>query len=595
LRIAAPRRLVGVGMALGLLLALPEAGGATTAGLPTIRWRSQDTAHAAPRQLEGNAVAYYPDANQIVVFGDQDLDTSTFSAETWVFNGTDWSLRTPAHSPQGRIQGDMAYDPVSKRLILFGGYSNGLLGDTWAWDGSDWTQLDLATKPSARANEMMSRTATGIVLYGGETTSGYLHDTWRWTGTARVEEHPAHTPGARSRGTMDWFPDGAVAVLYAGNDADSWKSDTWAWNGTDWTQLTPHDDAPQLAAYRSNIAYSPANKTMMLFGGVDGGGQPENAVRLLTGGAWVAHPSSNSPAGRTGATLVYDSTRGATVLISANSPALWLMPPPVASLGGQLLGGPDATSWAVDRVDVFVHGTDHQLFHKWGDGTTWSGWEPQGGVLTSDPTAASWGPNRIDVFARGTDNQLWHKWWNGSRWEGWEPLGGILTSAPDVSSWGPNRLDVFARGTDNQLWHKWFDGARWQGWEPLGGVLSSEPGAISNSRASDTQDRVDVFVLGTDKGVWHLSFDGRWHGWEPLGGNWDSGPDVSREGVYFYDIAVRNGDTVAHRTYQQGPLGEWQSEGVPATAAPSVVSDVGFRQDLFTRGPNGDLLHSRRG
>jgi hypothetical protein len=591
--------LVAISAALALVLALPASGGATTSGLATVRWGSQRTVHAAPRRLGGNAIAYYPDAGQLVVFGNQDANTSTYSATTMVFDGTDWAERTPAHVPPARIQGSMAYDPASHRLILFGGYSGTAeLADTWAWDGTDWAQLDTATHPSARANEVMARTASGIILYGGQkttslTTSDILQDTWRWTGTAWVEDHPAHSPGPRARASMDWFPDSSVAVLYGGTDASAFKSDTWTWNGTDWAQVAP-DATPD--PYRSNIAYNAANHTMMLFGGTDESHQAVNTLWLLGSGAWVGHPSSNAPGARTSATLVYDSTRAATLLIDANTDVLWKFPPPVSSLGGQLLGGPDATSWAPGRVDVFVRGTDNGLWHKWGDGNVWSGWEGQGGGLTSDPTAASWGPNRIDVFGRGTDNQLWHKWWDGGSWQRWEPLGGVLTSAPDVTSWGPNRLDVFGRGTDNQLWHKWWDGARWQGWEPLGGTLTSEPGVAANSHFNSNQDRIDVFVLGTDNAVWHLLFEGSWKGWDSMGGSWDSGPDVSRLGVSSFDVAVRNGDGVAGRTYQENaPKGEWQFQGVPSTAAPSVVSDVIPRQDLFTRGPGGDLLHSRGG
>jgi hypothetical protein len=85
----------------------------------------------------------------------------------------------------------------------------------------------------------------------------------------------------------------------------------------------------------------------------------------------------------------------------------------------------------------------------------WSGWESLGGVLTSGPGVASWAENRLDVFVRGTDNALHHKAWDG-RWHGWEPLGGALTSEPAAVSRGPNQIDVFARGTDNALHHKWW-------------------------------------------------------------------------------------------------------------------------------------------
>src|SRR5882724_1644885 len=91
----------------------------------------------------------------------------------------------------------------------------------------------------------------------------------------------------------------------------------------------------------------------------------------------------------------------------------------------------------------------------------WSNWEDLGGTLTSGVGVSSWAANRLDVFVRGTDNALWHKWWGGSSWSGWESLGGTLKSAPGAVSWGNNRIDVFGRGTDNALWHKWWDGSSW--------------------------------------------------------------------------------------------------------------------------------------
>ena len=90
---------------------------------------------------------------------------------------------------------------------------------------------------------------------------------------------------------------------------------------------------------------------------------------------------------------------------------------------------------------------------------TWSGWESLGGVLTSAPAASSWAANRLDVFVRGTDNALWHKWWQNA-WSGWESLGGVLLSAPGAVSWGTDRIDTFVEGTNGALWHKcWAESA----------------------------------------------------------------------------------------------------------------------------------------
>jgi hypothetical protein len=76
-------------------------------------------------------------------------------------------------------------------------------------------------------------------------------------------------------------------------------------------------------------------------------------------------------------------------------------------------------------------------------------WESLGGVLTSGPGASSWASNRLDVFVRGTDNALWHKWFDG-RWFDWESLGGGLTSDPAAVSWGNGGIDVLLLGTENE-------------------------------------------------------------------------------------------------------------------------------------------------
>ena len=92
-------------------------------------------------------------------------------------------------------------------------------------------------------------------------------------------------------------------------------------------------------------------------------------------------------------------------------------------------------------------------------GDRWSQWEDLGGVLNFSPAVSSWAPNRLDVFVTGTDSALYHKYWNGSRWSEYENLGGILTSAPAAVSWGNNRIDIFGRGTTNSMYHKYFDGS----------------------------------------------------------------------------------------------------------------------------------------
>jgi hypothetical protein len=153
-------------------------------------------------------------------------------------------------------------------------------------------------------------------------------------------------------------------------------------------------------------------------------------------------------------------------------------------------------SWSTGRLDVFVRGTDNQLWRKWYQGQ-WSSWEGLGGSLTSSPGAASWAAGRIDVFVAGTDRQLWHKWY-ASGWSGWEPLGGTPVGAPAVTSWASGRLDVLARGPDDNLWSQRYTGT-WSGWQ----VAVAGPVVSGPSMASWAPGRIDVFAIRPDRRIYH--------------------------------------------------------------------------------------------
>jgi hypothetical protein len=255
-------------------------------------------------------------------------------------------------------------------------------------------------------------------------------------------------------------------------------------------------------------------------------------------------------------------------------------------LGGILATGPDASSWGTNRVDVFIQGQDHQLWHQLFNGTTWSGWEPLGGIITADPSAVSWGTNRIDVFARGQDRQLWHRSFDGTSWSPWEPLGGILVGSPDVSSWGSGRLDVFIRGQDNQLWQKTFSNGGWGPWQPLGGIITESPGADSWAL-----NRIDVLARGQDNQLWHRSFDtGGWTGWEPLGGILASGPDASSQGTGQLDVFIEGQDGhLWEKSMRNSSWGPWQLLGGIITATPGAVSPGSGFTDVFARGQDRQL------
>src|ERR1700704_3312626 len=70
---------------------------------------------------------------------------SQVPSSTWVH------LSTPV-KPSARSSCSMAYDPVSQKTVLFGGYDGSRhLNDTWTFDGKNWKHIATAVAPPARA------------------------------------------------------------------------------------------------------------------------------------------------------------------------------------------------------------------------------------------------------------------------------------------------------------------------------------------------------------------------------------------------------------------------------------------------------------
>jgi hypothetical protein len=84
--------------------------------------------------------------------------------------------------PAPRVGAALAWDPVRRHIILFGGESTTLEQDTWEWEGTTWTQLAIQPPPP-RARGILLAAADGLVLYGGAaryeaTTGDELGDLW---------------------------------------------------------------------------------------------------------------------------------------------------------------------------------------------------------------------------------------------------------------------------------------------------------------------------------------------------------------------------------------------------------------------------------
>lgn len=179
------------------------------------------------------SMAYDAARKEVVMFGGENDDG--FLEDTWTWNGTAWTNKTPADNPPGREWGTMVYDAAGQEIVLFGGDGQ---NDTWTWDGSNWTEENpTVTPPTSRAPAMAyDPNRQVVVLCIGEP--GTL-ETWEWDGFNWNEVSATSDPGERDYHGLVYNPEANAIQLYNGNypnDVDR-TGDTWEWDGTSWTQL----------------------------------------------------------------------------------------------------------------------------------------------------------------------------------------------------------------------------------------------------------------------------------------------------------------------------------------------------------------------
>jgi hypothetical protein len=225
------------------------------------------------------------------------------------------------------------------------------------------------------------------------------------------------------------------------------------------------------------------------------------------------------------------------------------------SLGGYAVGKPSAAAWnfftsGEDRLDAFVAGGDHGVYHRWWSATTgvWANWEALGGYAASGVATASWGFGRLDMIYAGANGQVQHRYWDA----GWSPsevsVGGAIIGDPAAVSWGSQRIDVFARNkADNQLWHAFYSQGAWRGSELLGGNLASSP-----TVASIAPGRLDVFWRDASNALRRTAFvNNAWIPDADMGGSPISGDptaastEAGRVDVVAEDAVTHN---LVHRT-----------------------------------------------
>jgi hypothetical protein len=167
--------------------------------------------------------------------------------ETWEWDGTTWKLVAPASTAFGFSYSGapLAYDRARDRVVAVGGGGDGI--ETWEWDGSTWTMAAETAIPSWRVEHQLlyDPLRRRVVMYGGVDFQA-MPDAWEWDGKAWAQV--AVIPGA-AREAPTWFYDnrGRRAVAFGGWGLVTRVGDTAALpyhslTGVDETCLVATDD-----------------------------------------------------------------------------------------------------------------------------------------------------------------------------------------------------------------------------------------------------------------------------------------------------------------------------------------------------------------
>ena len=226
---------------------------------------TQQTPPVSPLARSNAMMAYDPDTRTVVLFGG--VGAATLFQDTWSWNGVTWTPMSPAASPPALQDAGMTYDPIHHQVVLFGGQDSGGVSDpycdsqssrcngTWTWDGTTWTEHTPATVPCVRDQGLLAfdPVTQKVLLFGGfhddpyaacpTGSHNYLNDTWTWDGATWTQLTPSQSPVYTSSGGMALDP-AHNRVALVGAITQNNTNDVFEWTGTTWTQLQERQAPP---------------------------------------------------------------------------------------------------------------------------------------------------------------------------------------------------------------------------------------------------------------------------------------------------------------------------------------------------------------
>lgn len=210
----------------------------------------------------------YDGVGNILMYGGRGK-TSLVGAlqDTWLYNGTTWTLQAPLTSPFGRWKAESAF-LSGTGVVLFGGQNAlNMLNETWVWNTTtkNWTLQAPVTSPSIRSDHQLEASSSQIIMFGGKNSNSQLNDTWSYNGTTWTQLFPTTSPSVRSSHCMSYDTTNNIWVMFGGMNAYNYLPETWIFNGTNWTQVSI--GTGPAGRINAQMSFDTNTNTSLMFGG----------------------------------------------------------------------------------------------------------------------------------------------------------------------------------------------------------------------------------------------------------------------------------------------------------------------------------------
>ncbi len=228
--------------------------------------------------------------------------------DTWIYQNNNWSQVATPNSPPKRQLTGLTYDPIRDRVILFGGTQSvsndgktataNSLADTWEFDGTNWTQRSTSGPALAKPILQYDPARNQVIMMGLDPNSATLMYTYDPASGSWNKITPTAVPPCVNEAAMTFQTQSSTILLTGGVCSTSSVTDeTWEWDGTTWTKVDTTGTDPD-RVFGQALAYDQSRNLAMVYGGTVAFASPRSATWLFGSNLWIQYTDSTTPSPR---------------------------------------------------------------------------------------------------------------------------------------------------------------------------------------------------------------------------------------------------------------------------------------------------------